>query len=663
MRPIRKLLVANRGEIAVRIIRACREQGIRAVAVFSDADREAMHVRLADEAYPIGPAPAVESYLRADAIVDAARGCGADAIHPGYGFLSERSHFARACAEAGLTFVGPSPEAIELLGSKVAAKRLAVANDVPVVPGYDGDDQDAERLASEAERIGFPLLIKASAGGGGKGMRVVGQASEFGPALEGARREARAAFGDDTVLLEKLIVRPRHVEIQIIADHHGNVVYLGERECSIQRRHQKIVEEAPCVALSESLRAAMGAAAVRLTRAAGYRNAGTVEFILDADGHPYFLEMNTRLQVEHPVTEYVTGRDLVHLQLAVASGAPLPFAQQDVSLRGHAIEVRVYAEDPVTFLPAVGPVAALAVPAGPGIRVDGGLEAGDEVSVHYDPIVAKLIVHAADRAAAVARLRAAVDDFAVLGLTTNLGLLRAIANDPSFAAGATHTGFLEEHALVESIRAASVPPEVLVAATLHMAGEEQREADPFAGLWRDGGGSRRVRLLLEKTAVEVLYRRESDRRFRVSAGDETLDVDVVARRGAGLHLRLGRRQEQFFVALVGDAVYVQWRGRHYHLRAAQGLRVDDVRLGESAPAGHASLEAPMSGTIVKVLVGEGDTVAKGAPLVVLEAMKMEHTVAAPHDGVVVKLPYRVGQLVSGGATLVELDASSPAPTP
>ena len=663
MRPIRTLLVANRGEIAARIIRACREQGIRAVAVYSDADRAALHVRLADEAYRIGPAPAAESYLRADAIVEVALRCGADAVHPGYGFLSEREHFARICAEAGLIFVGPPPAAIALLGSKIAAKRLAVAHDVPVVPGYDGDDQRPETLLGEAERIGFPLLIKASAGGGGKGMRAVTQVGDFVAALEGARREALAAFGDDAVLLEKLLPRPRHVEIQILADHYGGVVHLGERECSIQRRHQKIVEEAPCVALSDSLRAAMGSSAVRLTRAAGYQNAGTVEFMLDADGGYYFLEMNTRLQVEHPVTECVTGRDLVHLQLAVASGAPLPFSQNEIVLRGHAIEARIYAEDPVTFLPATVPVAALSAPVGPGVRVDVGLESGDEVTVHYDPMVAKLIVHAPDRAAAVRRLRCAIDDFAVLGLTTNLSLLRAIAHDQAFAGGTTHTDFLEETGLAASLTMEPVPPEVLVAASLHLVLPIERTADPFIALWRDGGGMRRARLRAGATPAEVIYSNVQSQRLSAQVGEEAFEVEVVARRGAARHLRFGERQERFFVASSGDVSYVQWRGRHFRLDHVHGLRVDDLLLSGSGSGGHANLQAPMSGTITRVLVREGEQVVKGAPLVVLEAMKMEHTLAAPHDGVIRKVPYEVGQLVNGGTTLIELDAVGPSSSP
>jgi 3-methylcrotonyl-CoA carboxylase alpha subunit len=664
---IRKLLIANRGEIAVRIIRACRELGVIAIAVYSEADHDALHVRLADEAYPIGPAPAVESYLNLQAIVEAARRSGADAVHPGYGFLSERAHFAEACASAGLRFVGPPAAAIALMGSKIAAKRLAVANDVPVVPGYDGDDQRAESLAREAERIGFPVLIKASAGGGGRGMRVVDDPAGFATALEGAKREALAAFGDDTVLLEKLILRPRHVEFQVFADNYDNVVHLGERECSIQRRHQKIVEESPCVALDERLRGEMGGAAVRLARAAGYRNAGTVEFMLDADGAFYFLEVNTRLQVEHPVTELVTGYDLVHLQIRVAAGERLPFTQEEVRLRGHAIEARVYAEDPATFLPATGPVLALIAPEGPGIRNDPGVEGGDDVTVHYDPMVAKLIVYAPDRAAAVARLRRAIDDYAVLGLTTNLSLLRDIVAHPAFAAGETHTGFLEETGLACWSADPSIPPEVLVAATIFRTLDLETQPDPFAVLWRGGGAYRHRFVAGGMTHTAAIDRlpgaadapstyRPSPIAFNVVVDDQPMRVEVVARRGVALFLRFGSRQERFYVARRDRICYLHWRGVHYRLQELEPLDVDALALGSNAGSGQASLQAPMSGTIVKLLVEQGQRVSAGQPLVVLEAMKMEHAIAAPHAGVVSHVYFQAGQIVDSGAILVDLQA-------
>src|SRR5947199_4540331 len=405
-----KILIANREEIAVRIRATCGEMGIRTVAVYSEADRDALHVREADEAYAIGPAPAAQSYLQINAIIEVAKKSGAQAIHPGYGFLAENTALVEACEEAGVIFIGPPPSAMRLMGSKIAAKQLAVSVNVPVIPGYHGESQDDAILRQEAERIGFPLLIKASAGGGGKGMREVHRAADFSEELAGARREALAAFGDGTVFLERLIQQPRHVEIQVLGDTFGNLIHLGERECSVQRRHQKIVEESPSVALTPALRAGMGAAAVRIARAAGYINAGTIEFILDADGNFYFLEMNTRLQVEHPVTELVTGIDLVRHQLLIAAGQPLQLTQDQISPRGHAIEMRLYAEDPEqNFLPSTGTVTRFFKPEGPGIRVDNGIESGDEITQFYDPMIAKFIVYVEDRTSAIAGMHKALE--------------------------------------------------------------------------------------------------------------------------------------------------------------------------------------------------------------------------------------------------------------
>ena len=665
-----KILIANRGEIAVRIMRACRELGIATVAVYSEADRGALHVREADEAYPIGPAPAAESYLKVERIVEAARRSGARAIHPGYGFLSERAHFARACAEAGLVFIGPPPEAIELMGSKIAAKRLAEQAGVPTAPGYMGDDQRPERLRQEARRVGFPLLIKASAGGGGKGMRTVRGPAEIDAALEGAQREARAAFGDDAVFLERLIERPRHVEIQVLADAHGACVHLLERECSIQRRHQKIVEESPSPALTPELRAAMGAAAVRLALAAGYRNAGTMEFMLDERGQFYFLEMNTRLQVEHPVTELVAGVDLVRLQIAVAAGAPLPFRQEDLAPRGHAIEARVYAEDPHSYLPSTGRVALFAPPDGPGIRNDVGLASGDEVTVHYDPMLAKLIVWAGDRPAAIDRLRRALDEYAALGVTTNLPLLRAIAAHPDFAAGATRTDFLTVTGLAEaSFETSEVPAEVLVAAAI----DDRRRAtdgqgfaggDPWsAGPWRLIRDGARLRYTSGEREHTVTLSEARDG-WRATIGESTYNAEVISRQASALTLRFDSESDQpssierFHVARDGQERLIAWRGKSYRLARAGALSVDELGAKLTGPHGHASLEAPMPGTVVKLLAQEGQEVAAQQPLVVLEAMKMEHVVVAPYDGVVQKLRCAIGALVAKGATLVELEEKS-----
>ncbi|MDP9485039.1 MAG: acetyl-CoA carboxylase biotin carboxylase subunit [Actinomycetota bacterium] len=487
-----KLLIANRGEITVRIIRACRELGISSVAVYSEADEGAMHVRLADEAYPLGPAPAAESYLNVGRILEVAKESGAEAVHPGYGFLSENAAFARAVEEAGVTWVGPPPEAMEAVGDKIRAKELARDAGVPTVPGYAGEDESEERLAQEAEGIGYPVLVKASAGGGGRGMRPVHDPKDLVEAVRSAKREAESAFGEGSVFLEKLVERPRHVEVQVVADGHGNVVHLYERECSIQRRHQKVVEEAPSPILNNELRERICAAAVRLAKEAGYQNAGTVEFLLSGEeGNFYFLEMNARLQVEHPVTELVTGLDLVHLQLAVAAGERLPVSQEDVVLRGSAIETRLYAEEEGTGLPAGGNLLLFAPSEGPGVRNDAGVETGDEVSLHYDPMIAKLIVFAQDREKAVPRLRRALRDYGVLGMPTNLPLLRRIAGHPSFAAGETTTDFLVEHELTVAPPSPSPPEEAFLLAA---AGELSRSPteephDPFAvGPWRLGGG-------------------------------------------------------------------------------------------------------------------------------------------------------------------------------
>jgi 3-methylcrotonyl-CoA carboxylase alpha subunit len=463
---IKRLLVANRGEIALRVIRACREIGIETVAVYSDADAAARHVRAADFASRIGPAPASESYLNIAAVIDAARTAGADAVHPGYGFLSERAAFADACATAGLIFVGPPAGAIEKMGSKIGARALMERAGVPLVPGRTPDDQSDRGIAAAAEAIGFPVLIKASAGGGGKGMRDARDARGLADAIPAARREAEAAFGDGTLYVERLIERPRHVEIQIFADDHGNAIHLFERECSIQRRHQKVLEESPSPALTPVLRERMGAAAVAAARTAGYRNAGTIEFLLEGEGDAarfYFLEMNTRLQVEHPVTELVTGTDLVRAQLTVAMGRPLPWRQADLAQRGHAIECRVYAEDPANgFLPQAGPLRIYREPSGPGLRVDSGVEEGADVPVQYDPMLAKLIAYGETRDHALDRAAAALRDFPILGVRTNVAFLIKLLEHPAFRAGRVHTGFVGEH--LASLLEAPAPSELVLAA-------------------------------------------------------------------------------------------------------------------------------------------------------------------------------------------------------
>jgi acetyl-CoA carboxylase biotin carboxylase subunit len=491
----RRILVANRGEIAVRILRACREMGIEGVAVYSEADRAARHVRFADEAVAIGPAPSRESYLRIDKVIDAARKTGADAIHPGYGFLAENEAFARACEDAGIAFIGPRPETIALMGEKTSARREAVAAGVPVVPGTLEPEADPGVLAGEAERIGYPVMLKAAAGGGGKGLRLVATAAELLPALARARSEAASAFGDDRVYLEKAILRPRHVEIQVLADHHGNAVHLFERECSIQRRHQKVVEESPSPLLSPGLRAEMGALAVALVRRTGYVNAGTLEFLVGEDRRPYFLEMNTRLQVEHPVTEMVTGVDIVQAQIRIAQGEPLALRQEDLAQRGHALECRVYAEDPAAgFLPSPGRILALRVPSGPGIRDDSGFDEGAMVPIHYDPLVSKLVAWGETRLDTIARMRRAVSEYTVLGIRTTLPFFDRLLGHPDFVRGEYDTGFVA--------RLLAEPPpggdertvEVAVAAAaIHALREQRRRRAPAAdgpspgSAWRAAG--------------------------------------------------------------------------------------------------------------------------------------------------------------------------------
>ena len=644
-----KLLISNRGEIAVRVILACRELGITSVAVYSEVDENAMHRRLADEAFSIGPAPAPESYLNVERIVGAIEASGAEAVHPGYGFLAESAAFARAVEAAGAVWVGPPPEAMDAVGLKTRAKEIAKQAGVPTVPGYDGEDGSEERLAEEAERIGFPVLVKASAGGGGRGMRVVTRPQDFAEAVRGARREAEAAFGDASVFLEKLIEDPRHVEVQVIGDRGGNVIHLFERECSIQRRHQKVVEEAPSPALPPELREEMCDAAVRLTRHAGYHNAGTVEFLLDGEDF-YFLEMNARLQVEHPVTELVTGLDLVHLQLAVAAGEPLPLSQEEVTWRGSAIEVRLYAED--DGLPAGGRLLAFDPPEGPGIRNDTGVETGDEVSLHYDPMLAKVIVCAADRDAAVRRLRRALRDYTVVGVPTNLPLLRRIADHPAFAAGKTTVRFLEVHGLTEAPPEPEVPHEaVLLAAAGELTGIAS--AEPFAaGPWRSLGATRFHYAAGEREYTVEAERSRGKLNLRLDGGQVTV-VELLSEQDGRIHAIVDGKTLSAGLAFEDLYTLVTLSGVTHRLTKPPPPDVDGS--GSGGETAGASLTAPMPGTVVKVAVGEGDEVEEGQLLLVLEAMKMEQPVAAPHAGRVASLPYGEGDLVPGGAVLAEIE--------
>ena len=659
----RKILIANRGEIACRVIRTARRLGIASVAVYSEADRATRHVHLADEAWPIGPAPARESYLSIPRILDAARRSGAEAIHPGYGFLSENAEFAEACAAAGVVFIGPPVAAIRAMGSKSAAKAIMERSGVPLVPGYHGERQEMALLAEEAARIGYPVLIKASAGGGGKGMRVVEAAGDLEAAIEGAKREAKASFGDDHVLIEKYLTRPRHIEIQVFADTQGNAVSLFERDCSIQRRHQKVIEEAPAPGLDEAQRRAMGEAAIAAARAVGYVGAGTVEFIAE-DGRFFFMEMNTRLQVEHPVTEAITGQDLVEWQFRVAAGEPLPLRQEDLRIQGHAIEARIYAEDPSRdFLPSTGTLAHLRQPReGDGVRVDTGVRQGDAITPNYDPMIAKLIVHGEDRDAAAQRLAAALAEYEVVGVRTNLALLRALATHPAFLAADLDTGFIARHPEVLEGSAEPVPDTLAWgAAAWTVLREEARAAeaaargsgDPFspwacADAWRMNGAGYQDLLFEaggERVALRAALRRDGSLDLALPGGDSA--HVAAAETEDGLRLRLDGVQHRMAVARQGDMLTVLRDGRGVRLRV-----LDPLAPPESQAAGGDRVIAPIPARVTRVLVSPGDKVAKGTPLLVLEAMKMELTLSSPAEGVVESIRHGVDEMVEEGTQLV-----------
>ena len=682
---IRKVLVANRGEIACRVLRTCRAMGIASVAVFSDADADARHVRAADEAVRIGPAPASASYLNIPALIDAARRTGADAVHPGYGFLAENAEFAAACRAAGLTFIGPAPEVIARMGSKREAKREMAAAGIPVVPGDEGADQSDAALIAAAARIGYPLLVKASAGGGGKGMRAVHAPDELGGALASARREAAGAFGDDSLLLEKLLVEPRHVEFQIFGDAHGNVIHLGERECSIQRRHQKVIEETPSPALTPELRARMGEAAVTVGKRLGYTGAGTVEFLLDqASGEFYFLEVNTRLQVEHPVTELVTGLDLVRWQVLVAEGHPLPLAQDKVRFRGHAVEVRLYAEDPANdFLPATGTIALWREPAGDGVRVDAGIASADRISPYYDPLLAKLTAWGESRAEALRRLERALANTTLLGVRNNRDFLRRTLLHPAHLAGRLSTAFIARHAadlLTPSAPEHGIPPAAAIAvALLRLAPASHAEAPLH---WRnnparplveqieptDGGGSlTELRLLpRERNRYAATLVTEGEgitadvRVHALAAPDLTLELD-----GHLTHVTAVEVEPRVWWVKVGGEVFMLRVRDALPGRAlpavTSGAMVEhrgDVDTDEADAARDGMVAAPMPGLVVAVPAREGVAVRAGEPLVILEAMKMEQTVRAPRAGNVGSIRVAPGDQVAAGTPLLELRGAS-----
>ncbi|MDQ1920447.1 acetyl/propionyl/methylcrotonyl-CoA carboxylase subunit alpha [Massilia pseudoviolaceinigra] len=677
-----KILIANRGEIACRVAATARRMGIRTVAVYSEADANAKHVAVCDEAVLIGPAAAKESYLCGDKIIAVALATGAEAIHPGYGFLSENAEFADACAEVGLVFIGPPGSAMRAMGSKSAAKSLMEKANVPLVPGYHGDEQDPDFLQKQGDRIGYPVLLKASAGGGGKGMRVIEKSEDFKAALASCKREAISSFGDDKVLAEKYLLRPRHIEIQVFADTHGNCVYLHERDCSVQRRHQKVLEEAPAPGMSLERRAAMGEAAVAAARAVGYVGAGTVEFIANQDGSFYFMEMNTRLQVEHPVTEMITGTDLVEWQLRVANGQPLPKTQAELGIRGHAIEARIYAENPEKgFLPSIGTLRHMDTPGAvsfelggtPGgspaaVRIDSGVREGDAISPFYDPMIAKLIVWGADRTQALARMSQALAEFQIVGLATNIAFLKRLVEGAAFATADLDTGLIERNAdtLFPLPKAAPVGALALAAVALTSAekqastGQSHNRSDPWGNAlgWRlNSAYQRQLSFTDEYSAAKEGKGYNVGLTYRPHGWDLTVngidaELAVTAQDGAELSIKLGATSIHGAVRVDGDTFHVFTGGRHFVLVYNDPM----AHAGEAEAAG-GRLTAPMPGKVVAVLATKGQQVKKGDPLVIMEAMKMEHTIGAPSDGLVEEILYQVGDQVADGAPLLAFKAA------
>ncbi|AQV92439.1 3-methylcrotonyl-CoA carboxylase [Cupriavidus necator] len=667
-----KILIANRGEIACRVAATCRRLGIRTVGVYSDADAEARHVAFCDEAVHIGGAAARDSYLRADHIIEMAKESGAQAIHPGYGFLSENEAFAEACAAAGLVFIGPPASAIHAMGSKSAAKQLMEKAAVPLVPGYHGEDQDPALLRREADRIGYPVLLKASAGGGGKGMRVVESGDGFEAALASVKREASASFGDDKVLVEKYLTRPRHIEIQVFADTHGNCVYLFERDCSVQRRHQKVLEEAPAPGMTGERRRAMGEAAVAAAKAVGYVGAGTVEFIANQDGSFYFMEMNTRLQVEHPVTEMITGQDLVEWQLRVAAGEALPLTQEQLRIDGHALEARIYAENPdKQFLPSTGTLRFLRTPPavqfmrgddahGPaGIRIDAGVREGDTISPFYDPMIAKLIVWGKDRDEALARMRQALAAYHVVGLSTNVAFLQRLVSSQAFRTADLDTGLIERNEKVLFPPPAPVGMEIIALAVAALMDRETRErridaADQHSpwthgGTWRlNGGVSRTLRFGYGDHVLDVTLN-TNGRGSTLIYADQATPFACTCQ-ADDIRINLGTRRAHGQVHADGENFHVFYAGRHVSLAWLDPL----AHAGEAESEG-GKLTAPMPGKVIAVMVEAGSAVTRGTPLLVMEAMKMEHTISAPVDGVVSEVLFGVGEQVAEGAQLLAFE--------
>lgn len=652
----RKILIANRGEIACRVIDTAHKLGISCVAVYSEADANARHVRMADEAYLLGPAPSKDSYLRADKIIAIAKKAGAEAIHPGYGFLSENEEFAKACDAAGIIFIGPPVDAITAMGSKSAAKIIMQQAGVPLVPGYHGDDQSDQLLADESAKIGYPQLLKAAYGGGGKGMRVVWKKEEFSEALASARREAKAGFGNDKMLIERYLTKPRHIEIQVFADNHGNAVYLAERDCSIQRRHQKVIEEAPAPNFSAEQRKAMGEAAVKAAKAINYRGAGTVEFLFDEDGSFYFMEMNTRLQVEHPVTEMITGQDLVQWQLLVAAGEALPLTQSQVQINGHAIEVRVYAEDPDNdFMPATGKLSYLRQPeANRHVRIDTGVVENDEVSPFYDPMIAKLIVWDENRDRAINRMLRALDDYRIAGVTTNLGFLTRLTAHPAFKAAQLDTNFINQHhdSLFAPVNKQDDQALVFAGLFILLQQHNTNSTNP----WQCNKGWQ----LNELPTIQLsLQQGETKHQLSIAQTANNYLVKVAGQQlscsaqlhGDKLSVVMGEQLIKVRVSRYQDTISVFLKNQRYDF-----IYQTEVTIEHDGSEHAGSLTAPMNGTIVAVIAQKGATVAAGDTLVIMEAMKMEYSIKAPKNGVVNDVFYAAGDLVKDGAELVDFTA-------
>ena len=659
----KKVLIANRGEIACRVISTLKKMGITSVAVYSDADRDSRHVKLADEAYHIGGSRPDESYLKADVLLALAKKVGVDAIHPAYGFLSENSSFARACPEAGIAFIGPTAESIEKMGAKDAAKALMEEANVPVVPGYHGESQDPDYLQQQAVKVGFPLLIKAVSGGGGKGMRVVNSVDEFAELLDSVKREALNAFADERVLLERYISKPRHIEFQVFGDSHENYVHLHERECSLQRRHQKIIEETPSPFLDEETRQAMGVAAVNAARAISYLGAGTIEFIVGEDRSFYFMEMNTRLQVEHPVTEMVTGQDLVEWQVRVAAGQALPLKQEQITSSGHSFETRLYAENPNNlFLPSTGKLHHLRFPAtNENLRVETGVEQGDTISVFYDPMIAKLVVWGEDREVAREGLLNALGESGIIGVENNIAFLETLATHPDFIGNKIDTQYIDKKLdVLLADSEVELPENVLLAATVSILLDGKQTVNDMATVstesnspwfdttgWRPNGQSQRSLFFSYDGADEVEVQVTENENHFIFHLDNDLDIIAEAAENNVIRLQINGSWERFITLRQDDTMLVSWRNRWYSLTEVNPFEPDLSAIG-----GASNIIAPMPGKLLKVLVASGDTVTEGQPLAIIEAMKMEHTLSAPFDGEVDQVFYAAEDFVEADATLI-----------